>query len=36
MSIVTMMELILSAGNRKEVESIRKFFRKTKIVNINE
>jgi predicted nucleic acid-binding protein len=36
MSIVTMMELILGARNKKEIENMQKAFRKIEIVNINE
>jgi predicted nucleic acid-binding protein len=36
MSIITMMELILGARNKKEVENIQKVFGKIEIVNINE
>ena len=36
MSIITMMELILGARNKKEIENMQKAFRKIEIVNINE
>ncbi|MDR1216363.1 MAG: PIN domain-containing protein [Treponema sp.] len=36
MSIITMMELILGARNKKEIENIQKAFRKIEMVNINE
>jgi predicted nucleic acid-binding protein len=36
MSIITMMELILGARNKKEIENIQKAFRKIEILSINE
>jgi predicted nucleic acid-binding protein len=36
MSIITMMELILGARNKKEIENMQKAFRKIEIININE
>ncbi|MDR0760952.1 MAG: type II toxin-antitoxin system VapC family toxin [Treponema sp.] len=36
MSIITMMELILGARNKKEVENIQKAFGKIEILNIND
>jgi predicted nucleic acid-binding protein len=36
MSIITMMELILGARNKKEIENIQKAFRKIEILNIDE
>jgi predicted nucleic acid-binding protein len=36
MSIITMMELILGARNKKEIENMQKAFRKIEVVNINE
>jgi predicted nucleic acid-binding protein len=36
MSIITMMELILGARNKKEIENIQKAFGKIEILNINE
>jgi predicted nucleic acid-binding protein len=36
MSIITMMELIMGARNKKEVENIQKAFEKIEIININD
>jgi predicted nucleic acid-binding protein len=36
MSIITMMELIVGARNKKEIENMQKAFRKIEIININE
>jgi predicted nucleic acid-binding protein len=36
MSIITMMELILGARNKKEIENMQKAFKKIEVVHINE
>jgi predicted nucleic acid-binding protein len=36
MSVLTMMELILGARNKKEIESIKKSFRNINVIHINE